>query len=143
MITNLWSKLDLFESYLSSNTTLANIFTGWISIGKPITKLNWKTLYLSLINNNVLIDSNRKDWKNIYKRALIEFVIVTNQKDIAHVEIYENLDTLSNEICWKEINLDWFKIKTIKEENQSGILVDSWENPLLIASYLVDYIAKY
>jgi hypothetical protein len=66
-----------------------------------------------------LVNTSRQEGKNLLKRGLFEFVIVSNNKAISNVEIYEALDTLSNEICEKQIDLNGFIIYNIFEENQS------------------------
>jgi hypothetical protein len=92
-----------------------------------------------LTNNTKLVETDRQWRKVIKKRALLDFIIITNKKDTPDVAIYEALDTLSNEIVWIEINLNWFIINWIQEWNQSWVLVDTTENPLLIAQYEIDY----
>ncbi len=142
-IVNIWSKVDKIEEYLSWNTILDNLFVWGISAGKPIIQSEGLSLYFALTNNSVLVNTSRKDGKNLVKRALFEFVIVSNNKAISNVEMYEALDTLSNEICEKHIDLDGFTIYNIFEENQSWVIVDTNENPILIAQYNFDYKSKY
>ena len=141
MIINIWSKSDLLNTYLSNNVILSNLFNWWIYSWKPLENTNWLTLFFTLENNQTLIDDDSK--RLLTKRALFEFTIVTNKKEIPIVEIYESLDILVNEICWKEIDLSWFKILWIQEWIQSWILVDTNDNPLLIAQFKIDYKSKY
>lgn len=142
-IINIWSKLDLIQAYLKANTTLNDLFTWWIYAWKPVEVWATLSLYFGLSNNTPLIETDRKWQKNLKKRAIMEFVITTNKKDIPEAEIYEALDTLSNEIVGKEIQLTGFLINGIQEGNQSGVLVDTNENPLLVAQYDFDYKNNY
>ena len=139
MVINIWSVFDRIQEYLSDNITISALFPWWIYAWKPLDISSWLSLYFSLSNNSPLIETDRNWRKIIKKRALLDFIIVTNKKDTPDVEIYEALDTLSNEIVWIEINLNWFIINWIQEWNQSWVLVDTNENPLLIAQYNIDY----
>ena len=141
IIINIGSKLDLLNTYFSNNITLSNLFSWGIYNGKPLENQSWLTLYFRLESNKTLVDDDSK--RNLTKRSTFEFVIITNQKNIPDVEIYEALDTLINEITDKEIDLSWFKIKAIREITQSWILVDTNENPCLIAQFQIDYKSQY
>ena len=138
-IINIWSVFDRIQEYLSDNITISALFQWWIYAWKPLDISSWLSLYFSLVNNSPLIETDRNWRKVIKKRALLDFVIITNKKDTPEVVIYEALDSLSNEIVGKEINLNWFIINWIQEWNQSWILVDTNENPLLISQYEIDY----
>jgi uncharacterized protein with NRDE domain len=142
-IVNIWSKLDLIQSLLVWNTTLNTLFSWWIFAGKPLDVWDDLSLYFWLSNNTPLIETDRKWQKNLKKRALFEFVITTNKKDTPEVEIYEALDILSNEIVWLEIDLSWFTINWIQEWNQSWVLMDVNQNPLLVSQYFIDYTSLY
>lgn len=143
-IINIWSKFDLIQDWLKSNTTLDNLFPWGIWAWKPINVDSWMSLYFWLSDNSPLVESDRKWQKNIKKRAFLEFVITTNKKDIPEVEIYETLDTLSNEIVGGDkVDLSWFIINWIQEWNQTWVLVDTDWNPLLIAQYQFDYKNNY
>lgn len=142
-IINIWSKFDKIQEYLENNATILALFPWWIWAWKPLDVWSSLSLYFWLSNNAPLIETDRKWQKNLKKRALFEFVITTNKKDIPEVEIYEALDTLSNEIVWKAVDLSWFIIHWIQEWNQSWVLMDTNENPLLIAQYEFDYKNNY
>ena len=101
------------------------------------------SLYFSLESNSNLITTSRTSWGTLEKRAILEFVIVSNKKNTPDVVLYEALDTLTNEICEKQILLDTFKILSINEGNQSGVVYDVNENPIIMAQYQVDYESKY
>ena len=142
-IINIWSKFDKLQEYLSNNATLSSLFAWGIFAWKPLNTTSDLCLYLSLANNNPLVENDREGQKNLKKRALIDFVITTNKKNTPEVVIYEALDTLSNEIVGSEIDLSWFIINGVNEWNQSGVLVDENENPLLIAQFQFDYRNNY
>ncbi len=142
-IINIWAKFDLLQAYLTNNSTINALFPWGIYAGKPLTVGSDLSLYFSLSNNDPLVDNDRCWQKNISKRALIDFVITTNKKNTPEVVIYEALDTLSNELVWSNIDLSWFSIYWIQEWNQTGVLVDTNENPLLIAQFQLDYKNNY
>lgn len=143
MIINFWSIVDKFEAFLSDNTNISWLFVGWISAWKPIIQWEWLSLYFSLENNSPLISSSRKNSWVINKRALVQFVLVSNKKDTPQVELFEALDLLTNEICEKRIFLDTFEILGINEDTQSWVTYDENENPIIIALYQIDYKSKY
>lgn len=142
-ITNIWSKFDLIADYFSSISNLTDVFTWGIYAWKPLDVDSSLSLYFSLSNNAPIVETDRDWWKDVKKKALLDFVITTNKKDTPEVVIYEALDILSNEIVWSEIDLSWFIINWIQEGNQTGVLYDTNENPLLIAQFQVDYKNKY
>lgn len=142
-IINIWAKFDKLQEYLSNNSTINALFPWGIYAGKPLNVDSQLSLYFSLATNNPLVENDRKGQKNLKKRALLDFVLTANKKDTPEVVIYEALDILSNEIVWSEIDLSWFIINWIQEGNQTGVLYDTNENPLLIAQFQVDYKNKY
>lgn len=142
-IINIGRKFDLIQEYLSNNTTISALFLWGIFAWKPLDVWSDLSLYFGLSNNAPLIETDRKWQKNLKKRALLEFVITTNKKNIPEVEIYEALDILSNEIVWLQIDLSWFIIHWIQEWNQSWVLIDTNQNPLLIAQFEFIYKNNY
>jgi len=143
MITNIWSKFDLLQTYLAWIPSLSNLFIWWITAWKPIEVWNNLSLYFWLSRNSPLV-TNDRDWNNnLVKRATLEFVITTNQKNIANVVIYEALDILSNALVGQWIALTWMSISSVQEWIQSGIIYDTNANPLLIAEYDFTYKSIY
>ena len=143
MIKNIWSQLDKIVNYLNTKSSLTTLFTGWIYAWRPIVKpTTWMYLYFMLENNSPKISSDNY-WVHS-KNALFDFYIIWNNKSKPDVELYQALDTLSNEIrtFWKDkIDLNWFIINSIEEWNQSGVLRDKNENPYIICQF--DIIYKY
>jgi len=143
MITNIGAKFDLLQAYLVNNATLTALFPWWITAWKPIIVWNQLSLYFEL-NSNAPYVTNDRNWdNNLVKKATINFVITTNQKNVANVVIYEALDTLSNVLVWNPIYLTWMDINSVQEGIQSGILYDKNANPLLIAEYDFVYKSSY
>lgn len=145
MIINIWTKLHLLRDYFKSLEKINSIFPGDILVGKPIEiPSGWMYCYF-------LLDTNwDKIWDDstgtLFKEALLEFYVCSNKKDTPDVSVFECLDTLSNAIVTQPgqnmIDLDSFKILSISEWIQSGILRDQ-ETPYLIAQYKCIYKYLY
>ncbi len=142
MIKNIWSQFEKIYNFLNWNTTLNTLFSWWIYAWKPIDVSTNLSLYFSLSSNNALVRSDRTWKKTLKKKAIIEFVLIANNKQIAEADFYEALDTLTNEIVWSNFNMGWFLVDSIDEETQSWILYDTNENPLIIANYQFIYTSE-
>ena len=142
MIVNIGTKIDLMEAHFSTLLPLIDIFEDRIYAWKPAATQSGMTLYFSEVTNSELVGSDNT-YKSTFKRAVFDFVIITNKKDTPDVVLYEHLDKVSNEICWKGFSLWEFKVFWIQEGNQSGVVEDEGENPLIVAQYAIDYKSIY
>lgn len=135
MIINIWAKLDLIQEKLEELTSL-NVFAG-----KPIQEPTWMYVYFELQTNSAKIRDD-STWV-LYKEALFDFYIISNNVSTPDVELYEKLDQISNSITWFRIDLNWFEILDIQEWNQSWVLRNDKNNPLVIAQYSIIYKYLY
>ena len=76
------------------------------------------------------------------KEGLFEFTFSANKKNTPDVDVYEALDTFTNAVQTTKgtpsISLNGFRIYSITEDIQSGILRDQ-ECPYLIARFKIVY----
>lgn len=139
MITNIWAKLDLLQAELQ---TLLNPLNVQVIAGKPNEEIqDWVYLYFTLETNGEKIWDDSK-W-TIYKEWLFDFYLVYNDASTPDVVLYEKLNEISNLICFKTYDLNWFKISSISEWNQSWVLRNTKNNPLIIAQYNIIYKYLY
>lgn len=143
MIKNIWAQQSLIRDYIKWKAGINTQFPGNIFVWKPvIAPTTGMYCYFYLDANS---DKVSNDYAGtVLKEWTFEFVICWNKKDTPDADIFDALDVLSNAIVTNEssdaINLSWFKIMSIQEGIQSGILRDI-ENPYLIARYT--FIYKY
>lgn len=141
MIINIWAKLHLLRDYFITKERVTTIFPGGITVGKPVVQpTSWMYCYFDLDGNNMSIRNDVDG--TIVKEGLFEFIISANKKNTPDVDVYEALDSFSNAVQTTKntpsIDLDGFKVYSITEDIQSGILRDT-ECPYLIARYRIVY----
>lgn len=136
-IINIWTVFDNLQKQLSENTVLDNLFVWWIYSGKPIHTVNWLALYFGLTTNNTYIETDRNWQRILMKKAIMEFVVVWNKKNIPDVEMFEAFDVLVNEIVDKQFilankDLELVEVLNISELNQTWVVYDTNENPIIV-----------
>lgn len=150
MIKNFGAYLAAFIDHLESKTAITTVFGTRIFAGKPVEIQDDGNgepyLYVMLINNSEAVGDDRKGTH--IKRALLEFCIVGNGKDIPDQDLYTWLDVISNAIVTvggddTRIDLDGLTMQSIEEGAQSGVIREVVENPTLLAQYSVLYKYRY
>lgn len=136
-IINIWTVFESLQKQLSENLVLNSLFVWWIYAGKPIHTVNWLSLYFWLTTNNTYIETDRNWQRILMKKAIMEFVVVWNKKDTPDVELFEAFDVLVNEIVDKQFilankDLELVEVLNISELNQTWVVFDTNENPLII-----------
>ena len=143
MKININSKLDLLTLYFRANTALNTLFVWWINAGLPVENVNWLSLFFFSPNDIKETSSSIVWWIATRRKAIFNFVIVWNKKDIPDVEMFEHLDILTNEITWNFINLGWFLIRTINWEWHNWLQYDKKQNPIIVWEYEIIYQPEY
>lgn len=147
MIRNIGAYLDELQAHVASFSQITDIFSTRIYAGRPIiVPTTGKYLYFQMLNNSEKVGNDRNG--TVKKIALFEFYIIGNDKNLPDVEIYEALDTISNNLVTiggddDEIALWDLIMHSISEGAQSGILRETDENPYLIAQYNILYKSQY
>lgn len=149
MRVNIWSKLSNIVSYLEWITAINDLFPWWVYAEKPASLSSWITdnyLYIELISNlNSITPDNSI---SLVKEWIINFVIIWKKQDVVAQDLYEILDTISNNIITDtntnySIDMGGFIVKQIAEGSQSGVIRDNNNIPFINAEYTFFYKSKY
>lgn len=140
MIVNIWEFLDLIQEKITALNPWFPIYAG-----KPSDELDWKACYFYQVSQWPKIADDSK-WVH-KKEALMEFVVISWQKNTPDVELYEMLSSIVNKILLEEWD-SWtltggFKIGSIREGSQSGVFHDVKERPYIIAQFFFIYQSRY
>lgn len=140
IIVNIWEFLDLIQEKITSLNPGFPVYA-W----KPSDELQWKACYFYQVSQWPKI-ADDSTWVH-KKESLMEFVVISWQKNTPDVELYEMLSSIVNKILLEE-GAAWelpggFKIWSIREWSQSGVFHDVKERPYIIAQFFFIYQARY
>lgn len=136
-IANIGAYTDLLYNHIE---TLGIPFP--VYNGKPLRELAGEYVYFRLENNETHTATDHGTGVLI-KKASFDFIFVGGH-NTPDARLYAMLDTLSNAFCTKNIRIgSAFKIISIFEGQQSGVIRDTKQNPLLLWTYNIIYHARY
>lgn len=139
-IANIWAYSDLLAGHIA---TLGLDFP--VYAGKPIIEPKWKYAYFRLESNRPSISDDTSGI--LHKKADFDFIFVGGSRDMSDREIYEMLDDFSRKFLTEKN--EWiilgknFKIFSILDGDQSGVMRNEKENPLLLAVFSLRYQYRY
>lgn len=139
-IANIWAYSDLLAEHIA---TLELDFP--VYAGKPIIEPKWKYAYFRLENNSPSVHDDTTGI--IHKKADFDFIFVSGSRNTSDKEIYEMLDDFSRKFLTEKN--EWitlgnnFKIFSVLDGQQSGVIRDEKQNPLLLAVFSLRYQYRY
>lgn len=139
-IANIWAYSDLIAEYIATLW-----FNFPVYAGKPVVEPKWKYAYFRLENNSESIGDDSHG--TLHKKADFDFVFVGWSRDTSDREIYEMLDDFSRKFLTEKnegiILGKNFKIFSILDGDQSWVMRNEKENPLLLAVFSLRYQYRY
>jgi hypothetical protein len=97
MIKNIGAYLNELQAHIAGKAAISAIFSTRVYAGKPVTPPETGAyMYFQMLNNGEAVGDDRKG--TLKKRALFEFYIIGNDKELPDVDLYTWLDVVSNAI---------------------------------------------